>query len=76
MLATSTHDTKRSEDVRARLALLSEIPALWAGAVMRFSKLQRHKPSADAPGPNTDTFSGRPWWALTPSTPSGPRGTC
>ena len=26
MLATSTHDTKRSEDVRARLALLSEIP--------------------------------------------------
>jgi (1->4)-alpha-D-glucan 1-alpha-D-glucosylmutase len=55
MLATSTHDTKRSEDVRARLALLSEIPALWAGAVMRFSKLaERHKVSADEPGPNTE----------------------
>ncbi|HVB77338.1 MAG TPA: malto-oligosyltrehalose synthase [Candidatus Nitrosotalea sp.] len=29
MLATSTHDTKRSEDVRARLALISEMPAEW-----------------------------------------------
>src|SRR5256886_16323047 len=29
MLATSTHDTKRSEDVRARLALLSEMPERW-----------------------------------------------
>src|SRR5258708_15407326 len=55
MLATSTHDTKRSEDVRARLALLSEIPALWAGAVMRFSKLaERHKQCPDSPGPNTE----------------------
>ncbi len=30
MLATSTHDTKRSEDVRARLHVLSEIPEAWA----------------------------------------------
>jgi len=30
MLTTSTHDTKRSEDVRARLAVLSEIPDRWA----------------------------------------------
>ncbi len=30
MLTTSTHDTKRSEDVRARLATLSEIPGAWA----------------------------------------------
>ena len=29
MLATSTHDTKRSEDVRARINVLSEMPALW-----------------------------------------------
>jgi (1->4)-alpha-D-glucan 1-alpha-D-glucosylmutase len=32
-LASSTHDTKRSEDVRARLALLSEMPARWTDAV-------------------------------------------
>ena len=29
MLTTSTHDTKRSEDVRARIAVLSELPARW-----------------------------------------------
>ena len=32
MTALSTHDTKRSADVRARLALLSEIPDRWAAA--------------------------------------------
>lgn len=37
MLATSTHDTKRSEDVRARLALLSEISAPWERAVREWS---------------------------------------
>jgi len=37
MLATSTHDTKRGEDVRARLALLSEVPGPWADAVTRWS---------------------------------------
>jgi len=34
MTTLSTHDTKRSEDVRARLAVLAEIPRDWAG-VMR-----------------------------------------
>lgn len=33
MLATATHDHKRGEDVRARLAVLSEIPAVWAEQV-------------------------------------------
>jgi (1->4)-alpha-D-glucan 1-alpha-D-glucosylmutase len=37
MLATSTHDTKRSDDVRARLAVLTEIPEQWAAAVDRWS---------------------------------------
>ncbi|HEX7959735.1 MAG TPA: malto-oligosyltrehalose synthase, partial [Terriglobales bacterium] len=35
MLATSTHDTKRSEDVRARLNVLSEMPQLWSAHVFR-----------------------------------------
>ncbi|MEX2586585.1 MAG: malto-oligosyltrehalose synthase [Actinomycetota bacterium] len=34
MLGTSTHDTKRSEDVRARLAVLSEMPELWRSKVL------------------------------------------
>jgi (1->4)-alpha-D-glucan 1-alpha-D-glucosylmutase len=33
MTTTSTHDTKRGEDVRARIAVLAEIPDLWAGAL-------------------------------------------
>ena len=33
MTTLSTHDTKRAEDVRARLAVLSELPAEWAAAV-------------------------------------------
>jgi (1->4)-alpha-D-glucan 1-alpha-D-glucosylmutase len=33
MLTLSTHDTKRSADVRARLSLLSEVPTAWRGAV-------------------------------------------
>ncbi|HEY5922816.1 MAG TPA: malto-oligosyltrehalose synthase [Kofleriaceae bacterium] len=38
LLATSTHDTKRSEDVRARIAVLSELPAEWAPAVARWGE--------------------------------------
>jgi (1->4)-alpha-D-glucan 1-alpha-D-glucosylmutase len=34
MLATATHDTKRGEDVRARLAVLSEIPEEWERLVL------------------------------------------
>ncbi|MGH3491609.1 MAG: malto-oligosyltrehalose synthase [Sciscionella sp.] len=37
MTTLSTHDTKRSEDVRARLAALAEIPAEFAAAVRRWS---------------------------------------
>ncbi len=36
MTTLSTHDTKRSEDVRARLAVLSELPAGWDAAVRRW----------------------------------------
>jgi (1->4)-alpha-D-glucan 1-alpha-D-glucosylmutase len=39
LLATSTHDTKMSEDVRARLLALSEIPERWDTALHRWSKL-------------------------------------
>ena len=37
MTALSTHDTKRSEDVRARLAVLAELPGEWAVAVRRWT---------------------------------------
>ncbi|MGE5647452.1 MAG: malto-oligosyltrehalose synthase [Acidobacteriota bacterium] len=37
MNATSTHDTKRSEDVRARINVLSEIPEMWGRRLARWS---------------------------------------
>jgi (1->4)-alpha-D-glucan 1-alpha-D-glucosylmutase len=39
--ATSTHDTKRSEDVRARLNVLSEIPKQWKDHVTRWQRLNQ-----------------------------------
>jgi (1->4)-alpha-D-glucan 1-alpha-D-glucosylmutase len=39
MTTLSTHDTKRSEDVRARLGVLSEQPAAWADAVREWRRL-------------------------------------
>ncbi len=52
-LTLSTHDTKRSGDVRARINVLSELPGPWAAAVGRWASInQRHRrdqwPDADA----------------------------
>jgi (1->4)-alpha-D-glucan 1-alpha-D-glucosylmutase len=41
MLASSTHDTKRSEDVRARINVLSEIPEQWRKGLSRWSRQNR-----------------------------------
>ena len=41
MLTTSTHDTKRSEDVRARMVAISEAPELWRHSVQRWRKNNR-----------------------------------
>jgi (1->4)-alpha-D-glucan 1-alpha-D-glucosylmutase len=44
MLATSTHDSKRSEDMRARINVLSEVPDLWRERVTTWRDLNRkHK---------------------------------
>jgi (1->4)-alpha-D-glucan 1-alpha-D-glucosylmutase len=39
MTTLSTHDTKRGEDVRARISVLSEVPELWAAAVARWEEV-------------------------------------
>jgi (1->4)-alpha-D-glucan 1-alpha-D-glucosylmutase len=41
MLGSSTHDTKRSEDVRARLAVLSELASGWRMTLRRWSRFNR-----------------------------------
>ena len=43
MLASSTHDNKRSEDVRARIDVISELPAAWRLAVRRWSRMNRSR---------------------------------
>jgi (1->4)-alpha-D-glucan 1-alpha-D-glucosylmutase len=54
LVTTSTHDTKRSEDVRARLALLSEIPAQWAEAVRRWAAHNQRYRRDKVPDHNTE----------------------
>ena len=43
MLLSTSHDTKRSGDVRARLAVLSEMPDLWRKHLGRWNRLNRSK---------------------------------
>lgn len=59
LLGSSTHDTKRGEDVRMRLAVLSEMPQRWAERVGRWAELQRRharalEPAAALPHPNDE----------------------
>lgn len=54
MLASSTHDTKRSEDLRARIHLLSEMPGEWESALNRWSALNARGNLNEAPDPNTE----------------------
>ena len=54
MLAGSTHDTKRSEDVRARLYALSEMPAAWGDAVRRWTTLAAPYRTDGLPDRNTE----------------------
>jgi (1->4)-alpha-D-glucan 1-alpha-D-glucosylmutase len=54
MLASSTHDTKRSEDVRARINLLSEIPDRWSEAVRRWAEINDRYRRENLPDRNTE----------------------
>ncbi|MGB7991873.1 MAG: malto-oligosyltrehalose synthase [Candidatus Methylophosphatis roskildensis] len=58
MLASSTHDNKRSEDVRARINVLSEMPALWRLMLRRWSRINRSRrlniDGRAAPSPNDE----------------------
>ena len=54
MTTLSTHDTKRSEDVRARLVLLSQAPQGWTDAVTRWSGLAARHRTAAGPDPVTE----------------------
>lgn len=53
-LTTSTHDTKRSEDVRARLNALSEVPDSWAQTVRRWAAMNARHRQNDFPDRNAE----------------------
>nr|MCU0973435.1 malto-oligosyltrehalose synthase [Burkholderiales bacterium] len=78
MLTTSTHDSKRSEDVRTRIDALSELPAAWRLGMRRWSRLNRSRKRAvdgeSAPSPNDEyllyqTLIGT--WPLAPLAEDG-----
>jgi (1->4)-alpha-D-glucan 1-alpha-D-glucosylmutase len=54
MLATSTHDTKRSEDVRARINVLSEIPDEWRLHLKNWSRINQKYRTGNAPSRNLE----------------------
>lgn len=54
MLSTSTHDTKRSEDARARLWVLTEVPGAWMDVVRRWSAHNEQYRFHDFPDRNTE----------------------
>ncbi|HUP62707.1 MAG TPA: malto-oligosyltrehalose synthase [Thermoanaerobaculia bacterium] len=54
MNATSTHDTKRSEDVRARIDVLSEIPDVWQREVARWTRMNAPLKRDGVPHPNEE----------------------
>ncbi len=88
MNATTTHDTKRSEDVRARINVLSEIPEQWETHLRRWAEFNAvHKSEVNGqsvPYPNEEYFlyqtllgaypaDGKPSESLRPAS-AGSRG--
>ena len=60
MNATSTHDTKRGEDARARINVLSELPETWSGQIDSWSRINEGKKEKvmgrDVPDRNDEYF--------------------
>jgi (1->4)-alpha-D-glucan 1-alpha-D-glucosylmutase len=60
MNATATHDTKRGEDARARIDVLSELPREWGRQLRSWSRINRSKKAfvkdREAPDPNDEYF--------------------
>ena len=60
MTTLSTHDTKRQEDVRARLAVLAELPELWRASVTRW----RERAAPERPSPLEPDLEYLMWQTL------------
>ncbi|MFD1554293.1 malto-oligosyltrehalose synthase [Paraburkholderia silviterrae] len=67
MLATATHDHKRGEDVRARLAVLSEIAPEWSATLRAWSTLNQPHRRNDATPSSTSSGTVAGEWAPGPA---------
>lgn len=56
MTTLSTHDTKRADDVRARLNVLSEVPEEWQAKLKQWSEQNKHLHTKQYPDCNTEYF--------------------
>lgn len=78
LLATSTHDNKRSEDVRLRINLLSEMPGRWQVLLARWSTWNRRHRSAlgtrRAPSANDEYLYYQTLLGSMPADPAQPLG--
>jgi (1->4)-alpha-D-glucan 1-alpha-D-glucosylmutase len=68
MTTLSTHDTKRQEDVRARLAVLAEIPGAWAGQAAAWHGRAAVLAAGRLPEPDTEYLL---WQTLVGAWPIG-----
>ena len=75
LLATSTHDTKRSEDVRARMVAISEMPELWRRSLQRWRlanrRWKRSINDVEAPDGNEEYLLYQTLLGTWPVQPSG-----
>lgn len=80
MTATATHDTKRGEDARLRLAVLSEVPAAWRAAVQRWARINaanRTRVDGDwAPDRGDEYFFYQALIGAWPAGPADPATLC
>ncbi len=78
MLATATHDTKRGEDARARLNVLSELPRRWRALLSRWSRVAASGRATvqdrQAPSPAEEYLFYQALVGAWPSGLSGPPG--
>jgi (1->4)-alpha-D-glucan 1-alpha-D-glucosylmutase len=74
MSGSSTHDTKRSEDTRARIAALSEIPDEWERAIERWYRMnsgarKKIEDGREVPDPNEEYLLYQTLVGIWPATP-------
>jgi (1->4)-alpha-D-glucan 1-alpha-D-glucosylmutase len=70
MTTLSTHDTKRGEDVRARIAVLAEVPHVWEAVLARLRSLAPLGSRGESTGESDPPFENLLWQAIVGAWPA------